>query len=445
IRDRNVTGVQTCALPISVVGPELDAGGQELLDLRQRELQRGDDASGVLAAAHEDDPLHQVVVVVAPEDAEPDGVADPDLADVPDADRRPLLRGDHDVLDVAQATEEPDAAHRQRVLALRDVAAAGVGVVGRHRVEHLLEGEVVAAQTGGIDVDLVLLGAAAPGDDVGDAGDLAELALEHPVLDRLELDERHRLRLQRVAEDLADHAREWSQGRLGVHRQIGLGDALLRLLPGPVVVGAVGEEDLDVREPEERIRAQKRHVGDAVELVLERNRDEPLDLFGGVTGPERDHLDLDVADVRIGLDRQPVVGDDARRRQHQGEGQRDEALVERERDEPVDHRVVAFNRMLPAPTTRSSGPSPVVTSTASPRSSPSTTGRRSSWSLPFTTRTKVALPSRWTALCGMVRARVAPVAMATLTNISALSVRPRLTTTDRTFTVRVSLSTASLM
>src|SRR5207249_7673918 len=96
IRDRNVTGVQTCALPISVVGPELDAGGQELLDLRQRELQRGDDASGVLAAAHEDDPLHQVVVVVAPEDAEPDGVADPDLADVPRSEERRVGKGGGD-------------------------------------------------------------------------------------------------------------------------------------------------------------------------------------------------------------------------------------------------------------------------------------------------------------------------------------------------------------
>src|SRR5262249_18703191 len=159
----------------AVVGPELDAGRQKLLDLGQRELERVDDAPGVLALAHEDDPLHQVVVVVAPEDAQANGVADPDLADVPDAHRRPLLRGHHDVLDVAWAAEEADAAHGQRVLALGHVAATGVRVVGGDRVEYLLEGEVVAAQARWIDVDLVLLGAAAPRDDVGDAGDLAEL------------------------------------------------------------------------------------------------------------------------------------------------------------------------------------------------------------------------------------------------------------------------------
>src|SRR5262249_55536554 len=164
--------------------------------------------------SHEDDPLHQVVVVVAPEDAQANGVADADLADVPDAHRRPLLRGHHDVLDVAWAAEETDAAHGQRVLALGDVAAAGVRVVGGDRVEYLLESEVVAAQAGRIDVDLVLLGAPAPRDDVGDAGDLSELTLQYPVLDRLELDERHRLGLQGVAEDLADHARERSQGGL---------------------------------------------------------------------------------------------------------------------------------------------------------------------------------------------------------------------------------------
>src|SRR5207253_2937270 len=128
---------------------------QELADLWELGLQRVADPSGILALPHEDDPMHQVVVVVAPEDAEPDGVADPYLPDIANTDRRPLLRGDHDVLDIARAAEEPDAAHRQRVLALRDVATARVRVVGGHRVEHLLEGEVVPAQARRIDVHLV--------------------------------------------------------------------------------------------------------------------------------------------------------------------------------------------------------------------------------------------------------------------------------------------------
>ena len=67
-------------------------------------------------------------------------------------------------------------------------------------------------------------------------------------------------------------------------------------------------------EPEERVRAQERDIGDAVQLVLERDRDEPLDLLGGVARPQGDHLDLHVAHVRIGLDRQPTVRDDAARR-----------------------------------------------------------------------------------------------------------------------------------
>ncbi len=67
----------------------------------------------------------------------------------------------------------------------RALLSAGYSNHHLHRVEHLLEGEVVAAQARRVDVDLILLGAAAPRDDVGDAGDLAELTLEDPVLERL--------------------------------------------------------------------------------------------------------------------------------------------------------------------------------------------------------------------------------------------------------------------
>ena len=146
--------------------------------------------------------------MVAAEHPEPDGVTDADLADVADADGRAAPGRHHDVANVVEAVDEADAAHDQRVLPVTDVAAAGVGVVGADRVEDLLEGEVVGAQPRRVEGDLVLLDAAAPGDDVHDARNAAELALEHPVLERLQLDERHRAGLERIAIDLADDARQ---------------------------------------------------------------------------------------------------------------------------------------------------------------------------------------------------------------------------------------------
>ena len=291
----------------TVIVVELDAGGQHALYLDQLLLHAFDHRVGVLALAHEDDALHEIVLVVTAEDTEADGVTDSHLADVADADRRALLGGHHHVGEVLGRAEQADATHHERVLTVAQVAAAGVGIVGGHRVEDLLEREVVAAQPAGIDGDLVLLDPTAPRHHVGHARDLPELALQHPVLKGLHLDERHRLRFERVAVDLADRAGQRPQPRLGVGWQLGPGDPLEHLLAGPVVVGAVGEEDVDVGEAEVGHRAQKGDAGDAVQLFLELNGDEPLDFLGGAARPDRDDVDLDVGDVGIGFDGQAVI------------------------------------------------------------------------------------------------------------------------------------------
>jgi len=359
-----------------VVRAQLHPGRENLLDVLQLPLDAVDDGARVLALAHAHDAAHHVVVVVAAEHAEANGVADAHRAEVAHAHGRPARRRHHDVLDVARGLDHADAAHGERVLTPRDIGAAGVGVVGGDGVEDLLEGQVVRAQPHGIDGDLVLLDAAAPRDDVGHAGHLEELALQHPVLQRLQLDQGHGGRPEGVAIHLADDAREGAEGRARVGRDLGAGDPLLHLLARPVLVGAVGEEHADVREAEQRRRPQKCDVGDAVQLLLELDRDEPLDLLGGVALPERDDLHGDVADVGIGLDGQARPGQDPARRQQQRQRQRDEALVQREGDEPRDHLVAFLSRMLPVVTTRSSGVTPSRISTEPLSSPPSCTGFR---------------------------------------------------------------------
>jgi hypothetical protein len=54
-------------------------------------------------------------------------------------------------------------------------------------------------------------------------------------------------------------------------------------------------------------------------------------------GPECDHVHLDVGHVGVGLDRQPDERHDPRDGQDQHHRERDEPLVQRERDETRDH------------------------------------------------------------------------------------------------------------
>ncbi len=90
---------------------------------------------------------------------------------------------------------------------------------------------------------------------------------------------------------------------------------------------------------------------DAVELVLERDSDEALDLLGRVPRPQGDDLGPDIADIRISFDGKVPEGGDAHDRQEEGEGQRDEALAQRERDEAIDHRASRLRRTPPVLTT----------------------------------------------------------------------------------------------
>src|SRR5256712_12126293 len=141
---------------------QLDPGRLWLLDRLDLRLHSLGDDPGVLAFPHEHDPLHEIVLVVAPEHPEPDRMADVDRPDIPDPDGCALLGGHHDILHVTGGLDEADAAHRHSGLASLHEAAAGVRAVVRATVEHLLQGQGVGPKPNGIDVDLILLGATAP-------------------------------------------------------------------------------------------------------------------------------------------------------------------------------------------------------------------------------------------------------------------------------------------
>src|SRR4030095_15612372 len=102
----------------AVVVAELHPGGERLLDLGDLVGHPLDHHVGVLALAHEDDALHEVVLVIPPEDAQANGRAHHHRSDVAHADGRALLRAHHDVLDVTNGLDEAEAAHGHPVFAL---------------------------------------------------------------------------------------------------------------------------------------------------------------------------------------------------------------------------------------------------------------------------------------------------------------------------------------
>src|SRR5262249_28728801 len=171
----------------------------DLLDLRPHPRQ---DVEGVLATTQEHDPLHDVVVVGLlerladrglrqPDASQPQPVADHDARQVGDADRRAVARGDGDAPDVVEFLYQAEAAHDVPVRAVLYVGAARVLVAGLQRVQDVLQGQAVRPQLPGVDQHLVLLGRATEPDDVDDPGHRAQAALDDPVLDRLQLGERH--------------------------------------------------------------------------------------------------------------------------------------------------------------------------------------------------------------------------------------------------------------
>ena len=81
-----------------------------------------------------------------------------------------------------------------------------------------------------VGIDLVGLDQAAERDHVGDARHAAQVAFDHPILERAQLARRVAVALHAIAKNLSDGGRERCKLRLDARRQIRRGQALERLL-----------------------------------------------------------------------------------------------------------------------------------------------------------------------------------------------------------------------
>ena len=102
--------------------------------------------------------------------------------------------------------QKPDPAHDVRLAAQGEDVAADVGVRLLNGVLDLLERDSVVIQLHRVDQHLVLLHRAAEAGHIDHAGDRLERALEHPVLNRLDLVQGVARAFEDVADDLAGRA-----------------------------------------------------------------------------------------------------------------------------------------------------------------------------------------------------------------------------------------------
>ena len=123
--------------------------------------------------------------------------------------------------------------------------AAGVPIVVLHGVRDLPDAEVVLIERAGIHLDLVLANEAAEGGDIGHPRDLEQPRRHDPVLDLAQL---HRVvagTCEDVAIELADPADQGAERRRDALGKISVAQLLEHDLPGEVIVGGVGERELD--------------------------------------------------------------------------------------------------------------------------------------------------------------------------------------------------------
>jgi hypothetical protein len=141
----------------------------------------------LLAAAHQYDALDDIVVRILAGDAEARFMTDLDGCYVADQDRVASALGEHRVAQLIRRADEPDAADHCRLGADIDGVAADIDVAVVERLQQLRQRQPIGDEFVEIDLELERFGLAAPSDHVDDAGHRAESALQHPVLQRLEI------------------------------------------------------------------------------------------------------------------------------------------------------------------------------------------------------------------------------------------------------------------
>ncbi len=224
--------------------------GQPLVEFGDLGVDAFEHMRGVFVLQQIDDALDGVGVAVLAQDAFAHLMAVLQLAQVAHEYRYAVGLRHHDGAQILQRMHHADAAHDVRLLAARDATAARVGRVGRNRAADLIDADLVAQQLGWIELQLKLLCEAAEHVDIGHARHLLQRRHDGPVLQLGQLHQILRIRLQRIAVDLARGARDRIEAGRDARRQGHLRQPLGDALALPVILGAVLEGHGDQRQAE---------------------------------------------------------------------------------------------------------------------------------------------------------------------------------------------------
>ncbi len=142
-----------------VIGNNLQAAGNHVLavDFGDPLFHPADNLFGIAAAGHQDDATYGLGVTVLHHGAVTHFRADAHLSHVANVDGRALGLGEHNVADVFEIAHQADAADEILLRVLTQDAPAGIGIIVRQRIAHVIDGQVVVVQLLRIDERFVLL------------------------------------------------------------------------------------------------------------------------------------------------------------------------------------------------------------------------------------------------------------------------------------------------
>ena len=284
---------------------DLHTLGQARLDLRDLRLHTFDHIERVFALAHDDDTGDHVPRTVKIRHAAPQVRPQAYLPDVLHSDRGAVIADlQNNVLEIPDGTRVTQAAdHVLRAAEIYE-PATDVVVALPDGLDHLADGQPVSLQTVGIHVDLILLVEAADRRHFRDAGDRPQVIAQVPVLARAQF--RQAVLIGLVGEHVLKHPAE----PRGVRPELGLdllrearqdrGKVLERARAGPIDVGPVIEDDVNVRIPEIRKTADRLDVRGAEHRGHYRIRHLVFNDVGTAI-PAGEDDNLGVAQVRNGV------------------------------------------------------------------------------------------------------------------------------------------------
>ena len=317
------------------------------------------------------------------------------FGDVAHADRHTANVVQYRVADVVEGTHLAGGANQELLAAALDVTRADIAIVLLDGRDDVLERQAVGTQLRRIRRDVILLGEAADGVDLGDARDLAQLRLDDPVLDFAQVGWRvrcpvrllrARFAFDRPQIDLTQAGRYRPHHRRDTGRQVfpGLLDALVDQLASKIDVRAILENYGHLGQAITRERSGLLQPRQAGHHGFDREGDALLDLERRVTGRRRVDLDLDVGDIRDCIDGQLLVTVDPDC-SHAEHGQHDKpAVLDGEANNAIKHGAAscqsscsalplpcsAFNTKLPVVAYKAPGSSPETISTNLPSLAP---------------------------------------------------------------------------